>query len=523
MRKWLLAALAAGAMHGAVIRGVVVENLTGKPLLRAMVTLKPLPGTTAPPQTVRTNTSGVFEFVPVPGGSYLVSAARPNFYTIQYGQKDWKATGAPVEVQEEASAFLQIRLLKLGVISGRVVDENDVGLPNHDVVVYRNTRPPQLVTKVTADERGVYRFFNLDPGSYLVKTVARVYEEGSYVPTFSKDTLKVEEARPVDVLLDQEADHIDVRPMQGRLYNIGGAVHPSAMQREGPAAGTPVVVKLTFASDMGRESAETNEGFHFNPVPIGNYELYAEGPGDGSSRCQSVGGYLPFDIKERDKDPTDISMSVPCVQDTPIQIVDSRGTQIDISKVKVKIMARRKDMAGNGEVQQLEILGNRSSGTVRLAPGRWELMAVPPAGYVVTEFGYRFTRSEGVHRARADGWNEVMINGRGNSLRFVLSSNPGSMHGMVSGLSREPLNWAPVFLEGYDPDNHKRVTELRVALTDSHGQYKFSNLPPGSYRVLSTFEFHMPDEATMDLAGAKLLMVEEGKDAIQDLDISVIR
>ena len=367
MRKWLLAALAASATHAAVIRGVVVENQTGKPLLRAMVTLKPLPGTTATPQTVRTNTSGVFEFVPVPGGSYLVSAARPNYFTIQYGQKDWKATGAPVEVEQEASAFLQIRLSKLGVISGRVVDENDVGLPNHEVVVYRNTKPPQLVTKVTADERGIYRFFNLDPGSYLVKTVARVYEEGSYVPTFSKDTLKVEEARPVDVLLDLEADHIDVRPMLGRLYNIGGTVHPSAMQREGPAAGNPVVVKLTFASDMGRESAETNEGFHFNPVPIGNYELYAEGPGDGTARCQSVGGYLPFDIKERDKDPTDISMSVPCVQDTQIQIVDNRGTPIDTSKMK--IMARRKDMAGNGEVQQLEILGNRYSSRCQAGAG----------------------------------------------------------------------------------------------------------------------------------------------------------
>ena len=516
MRKWLLAALAAGAMHAAVIRGVVVENLTGKPLLRAMVTLKPLPGTTATPQTVLTNTSGVFEFVPVPGGSYIVSAARPNYFTIQYGQKDWKATGAPVEVQGEASAFLQIRLSKLGVISGRVVDENDVGLPNHEVVVYRNTRPPQLVTKVTADERGIYRFFNLDPGSYLVKTVARVYEEGSYVPTFSKDTLNVEEARPVDVLLDLEADHIDVRPMLGRLYNVGGTVFPSVS-----AGGHPVAVKLTFASDMGRETAETNEGFHFNPVPIGSYELYAEGPGDGTARCQSIGGYLPFHIKELDKDPTDLSMSVSCVQDTQIQIVESRGTPIDTSKMK--IMARRKDMAGNGEVQQLEILGNRYSSRVRLAPGRWELMAIPPTGYVVTEFGYRFTRSEGVHRARADGWNEVLIDGRSNSLRFVLSSNPGSMHGVVTGLSREPLNWAPVFLEGYDPDNHKRVTELRMAITDSHGQYKFSNLAPGSYRVLSTFEFHMPDEATMDLAGAKLLMVEEGKDAVQDLDISVIR
>ena len=349
MRKWLAAVFAAGAMHAAVIRGVVVENQTGRPLLRAVVTLKPMPGTTAETLTARTNTSGIFEFPPVPGGAYLVSAARRNFYTILYGQKDWRSAGAPVVVDQDSSTFLSIRLPKLGVITGRVVDENDVGLPNHDVVAYRSTRPPQLSAKVTADERGVYRFFDLVPGTYLVKTVAREYDEGSYLPTFSKDTLKVEEARPVEVLLDQEADHIDVRPTQGRLYKIAGEVHPAAMVIEGPMTGFPVTVKLTFASDMGREIAETNKTFRFPPVAPGNYDLYAEGPGDGTGRCPAVGGYLPLEIK--DKDRLDIELAVPCMRDTGIQVIERKGSPVDFAKVK--LFGRRKDMAGTGEIQQL--------------------------------------------------------------------------------------------------------------------------------------------------------------------------
>ena len=519
MGKWLAAVFAAGAMHAAVIRGVVVENQTGKPLPRAVVTLQPMPGTAAEPQTARTNVSGIFEFPPVPAGAYLVSAARRNFYTVMYGQKDWRSAGAAVVVEQDSSTFLPIRLQKLGVITGRVVDENDVGLPNHDVVAFRGTKPPQLAAKVTADERGVYRFFDLVPGTYLVKTVAREYEEGSYLPTFAKDSLKVEEARPAEVLLDQEVTGIDVRPIQGRLYKIGGAVHPSAMITEGPAAGTPVTVKLTCASDMGRETTETNGAFRFPPVAPGNFELYAEGPGDGTGRCPAVGGYMAVEIK--DKDRQDIDLAVPCMRDTGFQVIERKGAPVDFAKVK--LFGRRKDMAGNGEVQQISIMGSRYNGSVRLAPGRWELMLLPLAGYAVVEFGYRYSRSEGTQRPRADGWNEILVGPYSNPIRFVLTSSPGSLHGLVSGLSREVVSGAPVFLEGYDNENHKRTTELHTAYTDNRGQYRFTDLAPGTYRVLSTFEFQSPDESEMDLAGAKVVTIEEAKDAPQDLDLSVIR
>lgn len=519
MRKWLVAALAAGALHAAVIRGVVVENQTGKPLSRATVTLKPLPGVGGPTLTVRSNVSGIFDFPPVPGGAYMVSAGRRNFGTIQYGQKDWRSAGLPIVIDETASTFLNIRLPRLGVITGRVLDENDVGLPNHDVVAYRNTRPPQLAARVAADERGIYRIFDLAPGLYLVRTVAREYEEGGYLPTFSKDAITVEEARPVDVQLDQEAVNIDVRPFPGKLYRVGGTVHPGATIPDGPMAGYPVTVKLTMASDMGRETTDTNGAFRFPPQAPGIYELYADGPGDGTARCPVVGGYMSFAIK--DKDRLDLSLPVPCVRETQVQLYERGGQQIEASKVQ--IFARRKDMAGTGEAAQLTLTGRGYSLRALLAPGRWELMAIPPAGYCVVEFGYRQMRSEGVRRARADGWNEVLIDNGYNPIRFVFSHSPGGLHGLVSGVAQEPVSGAPVFLEGWDPDSRTRVAELRSVLTDAQGHYQFTGLAPGAYRVLASFEFQAPDSAAMEMAGAKTVTIDEGHDVPQDLDLSIIR
>src|SRR5271165_88347 len=97
MGKLLVLAAACGALQAAVIRGVVVEHISGKPLSRVTVRAQPLPGPGAgPPARVTTNVSGVFEFPPLAGGAYIVTAARTNYVTMQYCQKEWNSAGLPV-------------------------------------------------------------------------------------------------------------------------------------------------------------------------------------------------------------------------------------------------------------------------------------------------------------------------------------------------------------------------------------------------------------------------------------------
>src|SRR5262249_3251603 len=60
MRDSLLVLLAAGTMQAAVIRGVVVEHSTGKPLARSQLVVAPLPGTPGQPRALRSNTYGNF-------------------------------------------------------------------------------------------------------------------------------------------------------------------------------------------------------------------------------------------------------------------------------------------------------------------------------------------------------------------------------------------------------------------------------------------------------------------------------
>jgi hypothetical protein len=86
-------------------------------------------------------------------------------------------------------------------------------------------------------------------------------------------------------------------------------------------------------------------------------------------------------------------------------------------------------------------------------------------------------------------------------------------------VSGEPAVGAPVFLEAWNPDTRKRLTELRFTRTGIDGSYRIESLAPGTYRMLATFEYLAPDSAAMDLAGAQTVNIEGHADLQLDLDL----
>lgn len=500
MRKASLI-LCAAALHAATIRGNVVEHQSGKPLSRVTIRLQPLAGVAAQGATTRTNSFGSFEITGLAAGAYLVTASRQNFVTVQYGQKQWNSAGEPVVLDESSATFLNIRMPHFAAISGRVVDENDVGIPHEKVAAYRNTRPVQLVANATADERGEFRIYGLEPGSYMVRSGPLANEEISYVPTFAKDSLRAEDGRVADVSYDADTSGIEIRPVPGKLLKVAGFVSVSL----------PVPVNLTFATDWGRDTAIVQPGgpFSFSPVPPGTYEFYAEGPGDGSYRCEAVGLWQEVTLKTE----REIMLNAPCMSFVTIGISGLGGQRVDASKFS--ILARRVDMAGPGEVRQVAMEGRRSL----LLPGRWEVELRTPPNYYVA--GFSSNRPNQVVQL-PDGWNPLTVTTSGYA-QFRVSNSPGAIHGVVTGTSHEPVAGAPVYLEEIDPATGTRGAELRVATTDTRGQYRFQGLAPGNYNILATFEYKMPDADTMAMARPQSVSVKEAGDVQQDLDLFVLR
>jgi hypothetical protein len=474
---------------------VVVDHATGRPLARSLVTLRPVDGTGGKPQSVRAGRIGQFAFT-VSAGMYLLRASRDGFAPFQYGQKEWKSAGRPMAVEQDGSLSVDIRLRRYAAISGTVLDENEVGIPDHKVVAYPAKQPLRIAATATTDDRGIYRIHGLEPGTYYVRSAAKQLEDASgLLPTFHKETMAVDQSMTVDVELDQQADDIDIRPFPGKLFRVFGTV-----------VRPPAPVTISLISDVGRVQTKTANKFAFEQVAPGNYQLILEGEDPNGSG--KIGSYQEI-VVDRD---TELSLQATSWRETEFRMQDEKGNRLD--PADAKITARRKDLDGGGRSEVLKLVDDRAA----LGPGPWEMFVVPPASYYPVQLigAYGSADSSG----RADGWNEVMLRGSGSVL-IKVSSRPATMHGLVNGPGHDPAPGAPVYLEAFDKDTGKRLGELRTIRTDLRGQYHFNGLAPGLYRILSTFEYDKPEPESMEAAGALSLTLSEATDTAQDLDLYV--
>jgi hypothetical protein len=272
---------------------------------------------------------------------------------------------------------------------------------------------------------------------------------------------------------------------------------------------------LTLVSDMGAEfaTADASGRFEFRPMPPGKYELTAQASTPGR-QARLMAGYQPIEL---DRDLTEIRVPIRPPSNLQFVFEDAQGNAVDSAGLHVRI--RRRDLSGEGKPENLPISSDRA----QLLPGRWDLQLVAASRYYVA--GFSAAPSTGyIARGRPDGWNEVTVVGSDTyTVKFVLSPNAGMVRGTVTGSDNQAAAGAPVFLEAYDPDTGARPIELLTAYTTMRGEYQFTGLAPGVYRVLSTFEYQTPETAEMTACGAKTVKVEEGRTAQQDLDLYVVR
>src|SRR5271157_3668202 len=497
MFKYLLFALTCGALQAAAIRGRVVEKQTGHPLARALVVVHPLDGSNGATASARSNPNGSFEFPGLPAGWYLVSAAKTGFAGVEYGQKRWSSAGTPVALEESGEIEMNLALPHSGAVSGRVIDENDVGIPNCTVFVYRNTRPPEVAGQATTDDRGVYRVSGLSPGAYLARTAILNSAIGVYLPTFARDSVTVGGAIASEAALDRDTLYADVRPMAGRVSSPG------------PARAS---VTVTLVSDMGSQSQTTGlDGrFAFDRVAPGAYDIYAQAAAANSAG--TLAAWRPIEIGANG---ADISLDLAPLPSVQFSFVDTSGKRVDSSGLP--FLTRRKDLSGPGKTEYLRL---DAGGQTRLDPGRWEVALGPTASwYVVRVSGAGAHASSGT----AAGWNEIAV-APGNAaiaVEVVLSPHPATLRGLV-GDGGQPASGAPVYLEAIDPGSGIRWGGLRATRTGVDGRYSFAGLAPGMYRVASTFEYQAPDAAAMSRAGARDVRIEEGGKVDLDLDLWVM-
>lgn len=466
-----------------VIQGTVIELASGLPLARTLIRLAPVPkpgGEHLQALQVRAGRTGYFIFPAVAEGLYLLTATREGYFPAAYGQRRPTGQAIPFAVRTDTDLFTDLRMRRMGAITGRVLDENGVGMPGAPVVAYRARLPLRTAARAVSDDRGVYRIHGLSAGKYWVRSAPFTLEDGSgRLPTFGPESRETRDARVHEVRVDGETTDADVRPEPGNLFRFSGKV--LCDRTDGP----PVTV--TLSSETGRRSTQVgcNQRYVFEDLAPAVYEIFATDGTDSS--------FAEYFI-DHESAIGNLQLTPPPQVDFDLRRPGSSGQ----FNGTVALKGRRQDLAQTDA--EHDIPTSRTS----LPPGHWEFYARAGSDYFIESISNARPEPRRPSRivAKPEEWSDVFIQMRAPALiRITVSDQAGIIAGTVKTEGKAIVG-IPVFLWPMEEAARRSLHGPQQVLTDTEGRFAFRGLPPGDYRLLATFDITEVDEEAMQAAQA---------------------
>jgi hypothetical protein len=243
---------------GSTVRGVVTYSDTGRPLRNARIALmRDADGDTA--SEGNTDDRGEFVLVGIPAGSYVLLVDAPGILKPQGFKTPKNGVIAQLRLYDKRDLFtevivngtdsveVKIQAVRGGVITGRVVTDDDQPLPKADINLLRRENGEWLPLgsswnflrrqkEFTTDPSGVYRIAGLPAGDYLVRVSEEnvrldgnpplddAYSRGSMMMTYHPSATSVAEAQAITVVEGSESNGVDIRLPPLTPYSISGRI-----------------------------------------------------------------------------------------------------------------------------------------------------------------------------------------------------------------------------------------------------------------------------------------------------------
>ncbi|MGB2714002.1 MAG: carboxypeptidase-like regulatory domain-containing protein [Vicinamibacterales bacterium] len=510
---WMLAVLIAAATTDApqrdtapagkgtaAIVGRVTNLETGGSLRRAVILITS--PTSPSDRRVSTNSDGRYEVRDLPAGEYSLKAERGGYLTLAYGQRRFGEVGKPLQLGEGQTAkAIDFALPRLGVISGRVVDET--GEPIAKVSVYamqfaRHQGARRLIPFVVpeeccwrgahaqTDENGEYSLV-LPPGEFVVMGLSRetwpleadTTQVFSYPPSFYPGVVEPIEAQRIKVGVGQEVGNIDFALVPARTSRVSGTVVNAA---GAPVANESVTLSHQVMGPQGGSTFAPNTGqtgpdgrFSVNNVQAGGYLLAVRVPEAHDQPAQE--GRQTIQVAGIDIDGLVIvTGSGGTVRG---RVASDDGTPVPgLERLSVRARplmwaARSSTLASsdNGRVNadgtfEVKALIGPVVLTIRTLTGDWTLKAVELDG-----------------RDLADDPIDVRHGETLSGLRVVLTNRPTHVRGGLVDDKKQPADGTIVIF----PEETSRWREdsrtVRAVRPDQRGEFSIKGLPAGKYLI----------------------------------------
>lgn len=465
------------------IEGTVVSAAGGQLLPRALVVLRNTKGRA---ETLgRADDNAHFLFDHVAAGTYEIVGGKQGYYT------DDRKHGMQTVVDLAADATVKdvlVRLLPLGIISGRIVDE--VNDPVRTVEVrllgvehYRGREFLNTMGSAVSDDRGEYRIFDIRPGSYYLLAEHNVSKEwkketgitpprGSrldiaYPPLMYPGTSDMQQAQKIVVSPGDDL-HADFSLFPVQAVSIAGRVVNGMNSR--PITNPSVVAYWgPTASVMARtaEIVANSSYFEIRGIGPGTYTLRTTFVDDGESfsdervveigpqgvRNLLISGLPDFDIVGHVRvDSTRYPAFMPSVE---FASTGPRNSSI------FRVGTTRPDNQFTGKLHP----GDRYRVNVPNLPQDFYLKSVQVSGHEVAN-------------------TDVVIGGRHTEVDLLVSAGGGHIDGTALNDKHEPVSGSYVLLVP-DSNDTPDADLIRPTRADVKGKFSLRGIPPGSYKLFA--------------------------------------
>lgn len=494
-----------------------ISSDDGQPLIKVQVRLSRVGLIHSLSRAVGTDDEGRFIVDDLAPGTYSVSAIAPG-YVLDNEEREPK--------YYRSGDTIDLTMTRGGVITGTVTQ-----LTGEPVVAVRVQavrvrdsegrslrRPASLGSQIT-DDRGVYRIYGLQPGSYLVLAGAPVgfaasfgtgYEEdvATYFPSATRDT-----AAEVTVGRGQEATSIDIRYRGERGRSVSGSV-VGAVATD-PLSGS-VFLTLTHTASGFIEATtsifQRNEkSFAFHGVPDGEYELTAlNNLSSGESRASSP---LRVIVKGADVTGLEVKLALlgSIVGRTVLEIPQGIGRKDRCKDDRKSLLEETVVLARRDENRERQIRQMNPAPSITGAPdskGEFILPRMHAFRYrIETElpnknwFIRAITLPDGGRDRRSI---DVARNGlalksgeRVKDMTITIAEGAASLRGRVVPFTEDDRlpDRLRVHLIPVEPERADDPLRFAETAVQGDGAFVFANIAPGRYRLLA---LPVPDEEPID-------------------------
>jgi len=483
----------------AVVEGKVVNQVTGAPLKKTMLTLSPSTvGGIGRPATAESDDEGRFSFPSVVPGNYTLRGERAGYASQSYNAHGGNVYGAWIPLKEgEELKNIVFKLVPNALLSGKVLDEDGDPVSRASVWVLRYTyrTSGKLLQSFANGMTGANGEFSVSvpPGRYYLVTSnntnnnvfvmngvaisqsapsAKPPEDApelAYGPMFYPNSPDELGAAPIDAAAGADLRGMDIHLAKVKTYRIRGQIAESSPQTRMLQL-IPKTVSAASNLMAKATSIQPDRSFEFVNVLPGTYNLLGNGEG-GTSIYRS-----PIVVTNRHISglPAVLSPMGELKGTVTIEGVESLSgkslTGFDGSKLMVGF-----DSFENGSNPMVTV-GDDGTFSIRgtILPDRYHpWVGHQPKGCWVKAIRYenRDVKDEGID----------LTNGITGPVEVVLSRNAGDVSGVIVDEDGKPVPGATVILL---PKSATYLTRY-AAGTDYQGKFEFQPVRPGEYTVLA--------------------------------------